>query len=146
MARRTISTALDTDGELYEQFTEFEERYDTRAEAVRAALRQGVETEGDEGDGAEDDGGGLEYPSSIKGWSLFALGFLSAATRSSVVLAVLLAGTVLWSVGGAALAYPAVVVSGAWLLTRTVLPAVVKRVADGRDDVDAGARAFRGAD
>lgn len=147
MARRTISTAVDTDGELYADFEEFEARYETRAEAVRAALRAGIDAKTEDEQGSNDDRDELELPSTLRGWSLFALGFLTAALTSPGVLVVLLAGAVVWSVGGASLAYPLAAVAGGWLVGRAALPALVRRLSRDSVDVEAGARAFhRGAD
>lgn len=40
--RITISTRIDEESELYQNFAEFEERFGNRSEAVRVALREGI--------------------------------------------------------------------------------------------------------
>jgi len=51
MARQTISASLDMDGELWEEYQEYSERFETNSEAVRQLIRNGL-------DASDADGGG----------------------------------------------------------------------------------------
>lgn len=40
--RKTLSTQIDPESELYKEFVEYEKEYSSRSEAIRAALRDGM--------------------------------------------------------------------------------------------------------
>jgi len=43
MTTKTVAARMDEDAELYQKFDEFADDYETRSEAVRAAIRDGLD-------------------------------------------------------------------------------------------------------
>jgi hypothetical protein len=54
VSRKTISAQVHEDGELWEEFCEFREKYESKSEAIRAALRAGMDIDGLDGVGTLD--------------------------------------------------------------------------------------------